>query len=263
MNDSARPAPIVILTYPHAGTELLTQLLSASPSLTCTSATGLLPVCHDALNTWRQAEGRSGPPSALAAKSVRTLAATIIAVIQAREGKPRWCEVAYADPEIAQAFLRIFPDTTFLCLFRSMNQVLTEAIHAHPWGLGGTPLWAHAAAHPGNNAAAIAAYWTARTQALLEFESDHPGSCLRVRHEDLAADPQGQATVIFATLGLNDSQPAIRHEPLALAPPTAHGTDAAAGHPTLPDNLIPPPLLARAGELHAALGYEVPAALRS
>jgi hypothetical protein len=41
-------APIVVLTYAHAGAELLTQLLSASPPVACTSATGLLPVCHEA-----------------------------------------------------------------------------------------------------------------------------------------------------------------------------------------------------------------------
>lgn len=174
-------APIVVLTYPHAGAELLAQLLSASPSVACTSATGLLPVCQDAISAWQQAEGRNGPPSPLAIKSVHALATSLITVIRARGGASRWCEIAYNRHEAAQAFLQVFPAARFLCLYRSMRGVLSETVRAYPWGLGGTPLWAHSAGHPGNNAATITAHWTVRTQALLEFESSHPDSCTRVR----------------------------------------------------------------------------------
>jgi Sulfotransferase family len=249
-------APIVVLTYAHAGAELLTQLLSASPPVACTSATGLLPVCHEAISAWQQAQGRTGPPSALAIKSVRALATTMITIIQARDGASRWCETAYSTPDVAQTFLQIFPATQFICLHRSMREVLSEAVRAYPWGLGGTPLWAYATGHPGNNAATIAAYWTVRTQALLEFESDHPNSSLRVRYEDLAADPVRHAADIFATLGLDDSQHTVLPEPPALERSAVHDAVAGAGEPTVPTDLIPPALMARVGELHARLGFE-------
>jgi Sulfotransferase family len=249
-------APIVVLTYAHAGAELLTQLLSASPPVACTSATGLLPVCHEAISAWRQAQGRTGPPSALAIKSVRALATAMITIIQARDGASRWCEIAYSTPDVAQTFLQIFPATQFICLYRSMSEVLSEAVRTYLWGLGGTPMWAYATGHPGNNAATIAAYWTARTQALLEFESAHPDCSLRVRYEDLAADPVRHAADIFATLGLDDSQLTVLPEPSAVEPSAVHEAAAGAGEPTVPTDLIPPALMARAGELHARLGFE-------
>ena len=258
LSDADPNAPIIVLTYAHAGAELLTQLLSASPSVACTSATGLLPVCHDAISAWERAAGMTGPPTSLAIKSVRALASTMITVIQARGGARRWCETAFSTPEVAQTFLQVFPAARFICLYRSLREVLAETVRAYPWGLDGTPFWAHAARHPGNNAAAIAAYWTARTQALLEFESSHPGSCLRVRYEDLAADRGRQAGTIFAALGLDDSQLAVLREPAAIR--RQEGRDAVTGPIELawPAGLIPPALLARAEELHAQLGYEFP-----
>lgn len=249
-------APIVVLTYAHAGAELLTRLLSASPSVACTSATGLLPVCHEAISAWQQAQGRTEPPSNLAIKSVRALANTMITIIQARDGASRWCETAYSTPDVAQTFLQVFPATQFICLYRSLREVLSEAVRAYPWGLGGTPLWAYATGHPGNNAATIAAYWTVRTHALLEFESGHPNSSLRVRCEDLAADPVRHAADIFAALGLDDSQLTVLPEPPATGWSAVHDAPAGAGEPTLPADLIPPALMARAGELHASLGFE-------
>jgi len=51
-----------------------------------TSATGLLPLCHEAITTWQPAEGRSGPPSSLALKPVRGRAKSMITIILARAG---------------------------------------------------------------------------------------------------------------------------------------------------------------------------------
>jgi hypothetical protein len=249
-------APIVVLTYAHAGADLLAQLFSASPSVACTSATGLLPVCHDAISAWQQAEGRTGPPSPLAIKSVRALATTMITVIQARGGASRWCEIAYSSPEVARTFIEVFPAARFLCLHRSMRGVLSEAVRAYPWGLGGTPLWSYSAGHPGNNAATVAAYWTARTQALLEFESSHPDSCARVRYEDLAADADRHGAIILTALGLDDSQIGDLRKHPTKEPPGNHNVVAGAGAPALPTDRIPPALTAHAEELHARLGYE-------
>jgi hypothetical protein len=91
---------------------------------------------------------------------------------------------------------------------------------------------------------------------LLEFESGHPDASLRVRYEDLAADPVRHAADVFAALGLDDSQLTVRPEPPAMARPAVHDAAAGAGRPALPTDLIPPALMARAGELHARLGFE-------
>lgn len=244
-------SPVVVITYPHSGAQLLTDMLAGSRSLACTSATGLLPLCHEAIGAWQQAEGRNGPPSPLAIKSVRSLVTTICLVIQAHAGARRWCETAFTSAEVARAFLRIFPDTTFLCFHRSLNGVFGEAIRDYPWGLGDSPFWAFSGGHPGNNAATIAAYWAARTESLLDLEAGNPDSCLRVRHEDLAVDRARQAREISEALGLDPNELAGLPEPEP--PQPAAPADF---RPAVPVNRVPPGLLTRIRDLHARLAYD-------
>ena len=248
-----RHGPVVVLAYPHAGAELLGEMLSASPSLACTSGTGLIPLCHAAVSSWQQAEGQNRAPSALAIKSVRTLAATMVGVIQARAGAARWCETVMAAPEVAGTFLQVFPGTAFVCLHRSLRAVLAEGLRTYPLGLGGSPFWPYCGPHPGNNVATITAYWAACTESLLEFESRYARSCLRIRHEDLAAGREEQARDLYAHLGLEAGDLAVPRHPHD-AGSTAEA-DPAGPWPGEWPARIPPPLRARLNDLHAQLGY--------
>jgi sulfotransferase family protein len=245
-------APVIVLTYPHAGAELLGQLLSESRTLACTFASGLVPLCHDAVTTWQRAEGTGGPPSSLAIQSVRALATTMITVIRAGAGVSRWCEIAFASPAAAQTFLQVFPGSMVICLHRSLPGVFREAASTYPWGLGESPFWAFASGHPGNNVATIAAYWVTRTEALLNFETAHPDSSLRIRYEDLVAEPGQQAHTIMTALGLEASDPTVVPQPEA--GPAADLTSACSGQP-LPADRIPPQILAKVEFLHHALAY--------
>jgi hypothetical protein len=252
--------PVIVFTYPHAGDELLTHALSASRSVACTHSTGLLPLCHAAITTWQNVENRETAPAPLAVKSVRSLVSTMAAVIQSGTGATRWCETASAGSAAAGTFLRIFPETTFLCLHRSLPAVIAEAALAYPWGLGGSPFWQYAAGHPGSNLATIAAYWAAHTGQLLDFEDAHPQSCLRVRHEDLAAQPYQCTAEIFARLGLDahdliaPGQTGDDRQPDADA--DRNSAPGASPPPQPPLEQVPSPLLARVSELHTRLGYE-------
>ena len=244
--------PVIVLTYAHAGAEELQRALSASKSLACTSGTGLLPLCQAAIATWQQAESRD-TPSPLAVKSVRTLLSTITAVVQAREGGGRLCETAIAAPAAAAAFARVFPDATFVCLHRSFPGVLASGLSAYPFGLGNSPFWPYSGPHPGNSIATIAAYWAARTQALLEFEVHHAGSSCQFRYEDLTADPIAQASVIYARLGLDATELAV-----LLRPHDQAASAMAAASPASPadlENSIPPGLRATVDRLSERLGY--------
>lgn len=202
-NSSTSRDPIVVLSYAASGSELLTRIMSTSQSLACTSGTGLLPLCHAAATTWRRIEGHGAVMSMLAAKSIRSLAGMIITVAQAEAGTSRWCETALSSPAAAATFHQLFPTATFLCLHRSLPGVLEEALRSYPWGLGDSPFWPYAAINPGNSKAAIVAYWANYTESLLEFESEYPQSCHRIKYEDLIADPHGCAVEIFARLNLD------------------------------------------------------------
>lgn len=261
VNDADRGTsrePIIVLSYAHAGSEALTRLLSTSPSVVCTSATGLLPLCHSTARVWQQVEGHSGTASALATTSIRNLADMLATALKSRTGATRWCETAYASAEAAETFLRIYPRATFFLVHRSLAGVLAEAAEKYPWGLGGSPFWPYAAQYPGNDAATIAAYWAECTDRLLGFEATNPDVSTRIRHEDLASDSHRVAPHIFARLGLPGSAPNAQADPRDDAGPGVGESGKAVGGLQIPTARLPPPLLAKIRELHAKLDYDRP-----
>jgi hypothetical protein len=243
---------VIVLAPAYSGASTLRSLLEAHPDLACSSATGLLPLCEQAMATWRNADSRpTSAPSALASTATRTLASSVIISILAREGKPRWCEVAAANPQAAGTFLRLYPGTRFLCLYRACPGVIRAALDASPWGITDSVLAPFTMMYPASTVASLTAYWVTATSPLLAFEREHPQSCLRVRYEDLAQGWQaGERITTF--LGLADaagrSAPGSRDEPQPASP----STELAAG---LPVNLIPPALLAQANDLLQQLDY--------
>jgi hypothetical protein len=261
-------APVIVLTYPHAGAWRLRSLLEAHADLACTSGTSLLPLCEHAAAAWRSADGsENGPLPRLAAASIRALAASIITTVLARHGKRRWCEIATAPPATAETFLSLYPETTVITLHRAFPDVAYAALHASPWGLSGATLAPFTAAYSDSTAAALAAYWAARTASLLAFEQAHPGHCYRLRYEDLT---HGEPPDLPAFLGL-DVPAALRYhfadlDPSAAGParddhtsPTPEDSDPQApvdgAVPPMPAELIPAPLLAQVNELAAQLCY--------
>lgn len=251
-------APVIVLTYGFAGGTRLESLLSGHPALACTTGTGLLAACDQAAAAWRQADGRGqGPLSPLAAASVRSLAAGVISAITARAGKRRWCETAAAERSAAETFLALFPGTRFVCLHRACPDVVYAVLRASPWGLSGPGFAAYTTAFPASTPAALAAWWTGHAGPVLAFEREHPQSCLRVRYEDLAADPARAERDILGFLGLEPQWPALPDLPGGSdpAPDGLTGGDAPGCGADFPAGQIPAPLLAQVNDLHAQLGY--------
>ena len=247
----AAGAPVIVLTYPHGGTERLWSLLTGHPDLACTAGTGVLPLCEQAAATWRSVEGRTDTRmSPLAARSIRSMTASVIITVLARQGGGRWCEFATAAPRSAEAFLQIYPQARVLCLHRSCASFIQDAVRASPWGLAGPEYAPFTAAYPASTPAALTACWTAATTPLIEFEEAHPDACMRVRREDLTdgAYPVG----LLAFLGL-EAPRAGHRGPDAPSPGSPPPGPA---HPApFPADQIPAPLLAQAGHLTSKLGY--------
>ena len=247
-------APVIVLASPYGGAAALRALLARHPDLACTSGTGLLPLCEQAMTTWRNADGRAGgPPSRLAVTATRALAGTIITSVLARAGKRRWCEVAAANPPAAETFLRLYPGTRFLCLHRACPGVIRAALDASPWGLADPAFAPFTLAYPASTLAALTAYWVAYTRTVLAFEAAHPQACLRVRFEDLAeAQHQTAGKKIAAFLGVTDmdNQAAPRESSQIGPAPQNPGPET-----DLPADLIPPSMLAQANDLLRQLNY--------
>jgi hypothetical protein len=96
-------------------------------------------------------------------------------------------------------------------------------------------IWARAMQHPLSPAAAVAEYWAAHTAALAGFEAAHPDRCLRVRYEDMLADPAEASSVLRDFTG-------------------AQSADGMAGMPPAPE-LVPAELMGRVNDLMTGLGY--------
>ena len=250
-----RLSPVIILAYAHGGGARLQRLLSHSPALACTSATGLLSLCDQAAAVWRKADNHHAGLSPLAIASIRTLAGTLITTFLAAAGSPRWCEVSFSPPGCAETFVQLYPAAKFVCLHRSCLRVMNAAVQASPWSLAGTAFGPFADAYPGNNAATIAAYWASCTESLLRFEEANPGACHRVRYEDLASDPEQEVGKILAFLdiALDHSAPlALNSNDPALA---AEEPDTSGQKAESPIELIPPQLRTRLNDLHTRIGY--------
>jgi hypothetical protein len=101
-------------------------------------------------------------------------------------------------------FARIFPAARFVCLHRRCDGVIRAVLAANRWGLGGdgTGFDGYVMKHPWSPAAAVAEYWATQTEALAGFEADHPEACLRVRYEDMAANPESAASALAGFTGV-------------------------------------------------------------
>jgi protein-tyrosine sulfotransferase len=249
--------PLLCLTYAYSGIAQFRQIMSGRAGVTCTAGTGLLPLCEQALGTWRAIEDRDGPVSALARSSVASMVGMMTSVVLAGSGAKRWCEVALGESRAAKAFLNVFPAAKFLCLHRNCLDVMRSGVLAHPWGMADSPFAPFAALHEGS-AAVIAAYWAAHTEALLTFEADNPAACLRVRIEDLIANSAAATDGILAFWNAQDRDHAHstpQTSPLVNQGPSTDGAAAANRTLQVPIARIPPRLRTEIDALSASLGY--------
>jgi Sulfotransferase family len=251
--------PVVVLTYSFSGWLRLQGVLEQVPELACTAGTGVLGMCDMAARAWANVEERGGEHmSSLAAKSMRAMVISMMTVMVARSSRARrWCETATVEPAAAETFLRIVPGTQFLCLHRSCPDVVRAVLGSSPWGIIGGPFTPYLLAHPANTTAAIAACWADSADQLLDFESRHPESALRVRYEDLASAPAATSRTIFDFTGMTPAAPV---QDLAEDELPGGGTGEGEGDPAgldtrFPVEMLPPQLIQRINHLHEQLNY--------
>lgn len=253
--NTVRNAPVIVMGYAGSGADRLRSVLSAFPELACTQGTGIVPLCHQAVTTWQAVDGRGGEGiSPLAATSARSLCSGLVGMILARKGGSRWCEFANASPAAARTFARLYPNSRFLIVHRRADTVTRAIIDSGRWGLEGPEFAPFVSAHPASPVAALASYWAAHTARQLEFEQANPGTCHRVRVEDLTGNTAQALPDISDFLGLDGAHvsPLFTHDD---GWNRQGDMDAASAAPGLPLDRIPEPLLAQVNDLHRSLGY--------
>jgi hypothetical protein len=254
MDNDGKNAPIILLSYLHSGARWVQDLLAAGTSLGCTSGTGILPLCAGAAETWRRVEGGDGRVmSRLAVTSIRGLVTAQVTAILADLGRTRWCEVATGDPDAARWFREVFPHAVFVCVHRSCPDMIAAGVAGRRWGLHGQGLGQYLMSYPGNNVAALAAYWADATTELLAFENANPQIACRVRYEDATAEDSQALATLREWLRLDRAAVAGCPEPPNATQPEAETVGPAQAE--VPLDLIPQPLRRYIGDLHAKLGY--------
>ena len=265
--------PVVVLTCARSGSTLLRFILDSHPELACPPETGVVDMCTQlgVVSMLLDGPPPAGEPrlSELAAKSIRSWVTVTFGTHLIRAGKARWCDKSLGAEGSAHRFLDIFPQTKFICLYRHCMDVVDSALEACPFGLRGYGLDPFAAAHPGNNVAAVIDYWVTHTRMIAQFEKAHPDVCLRLRYEDLVTDPEEQADRIFTFLG-EKPVPGISRSCLATGRenfgPGDHKIwatssitpDSVGRGARIPASLISPPVLTIVKGLLEQLGYPPP-----
>jgi hypothetical protein len=249
--------PVVVLTYSFSGWRRLQGMLERVPELACTAGTGVLGMCDMAARAWANVEEGDGEHmSSLAVKSIRAMVISMMTVMVTRSSRARrWCETATAEPAAAETFLRIVPATQFLCLHRSCPDVVRTVLRSSPWGIIAESFTPYLQVHPANATAAIAACWADSAGQLLDFESRHPGSALRVRYEDLASDPAATSQAISDFTGMTPASPVPELAQDELPGGATSGGDPAELDTSFPVAMLPPQLIQRINHLHEELNY--------
>jgi protein-tyrosine sulfotransferase len=240
--------PVIVVGSAQSGVALLRQALAAGGSVTWVDAPGLVHLGHQVARTSAMVQGRADGTSALARKAVSSLIQVLITARLAADGRPTWSATTVPEPQDGlEFFADMVPTARFVCLHRRWDTVVRSLLTARPWGIDpGTGFDRFTIRHPLSPAAAVAEYWAAHTAALAGFETAHPDRCLRVRYEDMLADPAGVSSLLQDFTGAQVD--IVADEAGALS---ARGT---AVMPAAPEQ-VPVELMARVNDLMTGLGY--------
>jgi hypothetical protein len=203
--------PVFVLCNGRSGSTLLRFLLDAHPDLACPPETNLPGLCVQLATVWSLIEGaplssnRGDEPPDIpeaAIAGVRETMDRMVGSYLSRRGKRRYCDKSLGTARFVELLLRVYPGARFICMYRHPMDVIASGVEACPWGLTGYGFDPYIAATPGNAVMALASFWADNTRTTLAAEERFADKCLRVRYEDMVADPEGTATGVFEFLGV-------------------------------------------------------------
>jgi hypothetical protein len=267
--------PVFVLCIGRSGSTLLRLILDTHPDLACPPETNIPALCSQLAVVWSLIEGaplslqRGDAPPAIpdaAIAGIRQTMDLMTAPYLARRGKKRYCDKSLGTAAYANLLMRIYPGARFICLFRHPMDMISSGLEACPWGLNGYGFDRYIAGSPGNAVMALARYWLDGAAEITAVEEQHPGSCCRVRYEDMVADPERVAAGIFGFIGvrpvpgIGEAVFSREHERFGPADHKIWYTSAISQGSVgrgdaLPVGLIPPPVLESINGLLDKLGY--------
>jgi hypothetical protein len=267
--------PVFVLCGARSGSTLLRFILDAHPDVACPPETNIPALCTQLATVWSLIEGaplspdRGAEPPVIPDAAIARVRHTVDLMTGSylgRRGRKRYCDKSLGTARFADLLVRVYPKARFVCLHRHPMDMISSGIEACPWGLTGYGFDPYIAASPGNIVLALARYWNDNTAAILGAEERFPGSCHRVRYEDLVTDPERTADEIFRFLGVA-SAPGVTRQCFTAERERSGPADYKIWHTsrispasvgrgwTVPVGRIPPQVLSQTNEMAARLGY--------
>jgi hypothetical protein len=187
------PSPTFVASGARSGSTLLRWLIDAHPEIACPGETDLA-VLVDAYR--RTAGALVGAP----ADGARDLVDDLMGRHLVATGKHRWSDKSLSNALHLDELVDLWPSGRFVLLHRHALDVVASGLEASVWGLDQYGFAHYAQMSPTNPVVALVGYWIERTSALLRFEERHPSRCLRIRYEDIVADPEGALGPLWSFL---------------------------------------------------------------
>lgn len=171
-------------------------LLDAHPTIFCPPETNLAAIVGTFISSFKLAHGDEADPDE---PTLAVLRNVVDAVVRPSDAHPyqRWCDkslITWQDPEM---LLKVWPNASFLCLYRHIMDFIASAVETAPWGFRGYGFAPYVSRSPQSFPRGLAYYWIERTSKMLEFERDHKDICCGIRYEDLITDPETISTGIW------------------------------------------------------------------
>jgi hypothetical protein len=239
---------VIVVGSAQSGVAMLRRALTTGGSVTWIDAPALVHLGYQVARTSAMAEGRANGTSALARTTVSSLLLVLITGRLAADGRQTWSATTVPEPgDGLEFFAGMVQAARFVCLHRRCDAVVRSVLAAHPWGISpGTGFDKFVIKHPLSPAAAVTEYWAAHTAALAGFEATHPDRCLRVRYEDMVADPAKTSSLLRDFTGAQVD--------IVVDGGGAQSADGTAVMPPAPE-LVPADLMGRVNDLMTDLGY--------
>ncbi|MEZ4320684.1 MAG: sulfotransferase [Myxococcota bacterium] len=225
---------IVVLGHPRSGTTLFRSLLDAHPDLCAPAETYLLRACARFLEAEPFGDGlQAGVLDALAFSGVdpddvigrvRELAFGLLDDIAARSGKPVWADKTAYDVFHVDAVERLCGEhVRYVLMFRhGLDVAMSTVDKVSQMNRWIAELHRYVVADPRPLHACTQA-WVDTTERLLRLEAERPEQCVRLRYEDLVADPASELTRVLAALGRPTDVPALLEAAAGRAPTPGFG----------------------------------------
>ncbi len=206
--------PVFVVTCGRSGSTLVRYLLDAHPDVVCPPEASLPALIGQLGRSWNIVVSSAAkehvaaiPPDVLA--EIRSAVQAIMLYSCVQAGKQLYCDKSLDSVQYLNAVHAVFPSARYILLYRHALDVVMSLLEASPFGFHAYGAAPYLRGSTENFVAPLLQYWNGHVQYALAWEEaagDTEAACLRVRYEDLVANPYDtmEAVCTFLDLPLAD-----------------------------------------------------------